>query len=178
MELHHQKHHAAYFKGMNEAQDAADKATAAGDLKALLALHLKLRFNGGGHLNHSMFWKMLCPVNEAEKPSGLLAEALNRDFGGVDALIPRFNAAAAGVQGSGWAWLGYSCDMGRLIITTAANQDPLEPLTGLIPVLGVDCWEHALYLQYKNAKADYLKEVWKVINWREAGRRYEESGGV
>ena len=128
-----------------------------------------------GHLNHSMFWKMLCPPKEYEPPTGALAEAIARDFGSLSSLTSKFNAAAAGVQGSGWGWIAYNKEAGNLVLTTTANQDPLKPTTGLVPLLGVDVWEHAYYLQYKNVRPDYLKEIWKVVNWKDVAKRFNEA---
>ena len=125
-----------------------------------------------------MFWEMLIPPKEYSPPDGSIKEAINRDFGSLDDMISRLNTIAAGVQGSGWAWLAYHKNVGKLVIDKTANQDPLEPTTGLIPVLGIDCWEHAYYLQYKNARPDYLKEIRKVINWCDVGRRLENAANA
>ncbi|PSC72370.1 superoxide dismutase [Mn] [Micractinium conductrix] len=177
MELHHKKHHQAYVNGANKAMEQLAEAQRKGDVAKMIELQGALRFNGGGHLNHSMFWKMLCPPKEYEPPSGALEQAIEADWGALDALVAQFNAKAAGVQGSGWAWLAFSKEAKRTVIATTPNQDPLEPTSGLVPLLGIDVWEHAYYLQYKNARPDYLKEVWKVVNWKEAGRRYREATG-
>lgn len=96
-----------------------------------------------GHLNHSMFWEMLCPPGEAEPPSGELLQAIERDFGSLEAMISKFNASTAAVQGSGWGWLGFNKDLGKIVVSTTSNQDPLEATTGLTPLLGIDVWEHA-----------------------------------
>ena len=112
-----------------------------------------------------MFWEMLCPPKDFVPPEGKLAGAVQNDFGSLDTLIEKFNTATAGVQGSGWGWLGYNKDLNKLVIATTANQDPLQATTGLVPLLGVDVWEHAYYLQYKNVRPDYLKEIWKIVNW-------------
>jgi Fe-Mn family superoxide dismutase len=104
-------------------------------------------------------------------PQGELAKALEQEFGSLDKFIAKFSAAAVGVQGSGWGWLGYNKDLGRIQIATTPNQDPACTV-GLIPLLGIDVWEHAYYLQYKNVRPDYLKAVWKVVNWQEVGKRF------
>jgi Fe-Mn family superoxide dismutase len=96
-----------------------------------------------GHINHSMFWKMLCPPGDYEPPSGALADAIERDFGSLDDLKTKLNTTTAAVQGSGWGWLGYNKELKKLVIATTSNQDPLHPTTGLIPLLGIDVWEHA-----------------------------------
>lgn len=127
-----------------------------------------------------MFWEMLIPPKDFEPPRAhsTLENAIKNDFGSLDDLISRFNAATAAVQGSGWGWLAYNTEVDKLVITTTANQDPLEPTSsGLIPILGVDVWEHAYYLQYKNARPDYLKEIWKVVNWADVEKRLEKATG-
>jgi Fe-Mn family superoxide dismutase len=122
-----------------------------------------------------MFWEMLCPPKDFEPPSGELLQAIERDFGSLDALVKKFNGSTAAVQGSGWGWLGYSKDLGKLVVATTSNQDPLEATTGLVPLLGVDVWEHAYYLQYKNVRPDYLKEIWKIVNWKNVDMRFKNA---
>jgi len=126
-----------------------------------------------------MFWQMLIPPKDFQppRPESTLEKAINNDFGSLDDLISRFNTATAAVQGSGWGWLAVDKNVDKLVITTTANQDPLEPTSGLIPILGVDVWEHAYYLQYKNARPDYLKEIWKVINWADVEKRLDKATG-
>ncbi|KAG7672915.1 putative Superoxide dismutase [Mn] 1, mitochondrial [Nannochloris sp. 'desiccata'] len=180
MELHHKKHHQAYVNGLNAALEKADDAANKNDLKTIISLQPAIKFNGGGHINHSMFWEMLIPPKDFEPPRAhsTLENAIKNDFGSLDDLISRFNAATAAVQGSGWGWLAYNTEVDKLVITTTANQDPLEPTSsGLIPILGVDVWEHAYYLQYKNARPDYLKEIWKVVNWADVEKRLEKATG-
>jgi Fe-Mn family superoxide dismutase len=122
-----------------------------------------------------MFWEMLCPPKDFEPPSGELLQAIERDFGSLDALVKKFNGSTAAVQGSGWGWLGYSKDLDKLVVATTSNQDPLEATTGLVPLLGVDVWEHAYYLQYKNVRPDYLKEIWKIVNWKNVDMRFKNA---
>lgn len=178
MQLHHQKHHQAYVTNANKALEQYQEAERQGDVAKMIGLQGAIKFNGGGHINHSMFWKMLCPPKEYEEPSGALEKAIEADFGALEGLVSKFNAAAGAVQGSGWGWLAYSPESKKLVIATTPNQDPLQPTTGLVPLLGIDVWEHAFYLQYKNARPEYLKEVWKVVNWAEAGRRFKEATGA
>lgn len=102
---------------------------------------------GAGHLNHSMFWEMLCPPGSSEPPQGKLLDMIERDFGSLDTMISKFNGKTAAVQGSGWGWLGYNTESDKLVVATTANQDPLQATTGLIPLLGIDVWEHA-YVRY------------------------------
>ncbi|KAJ3287618.1 Superoxide dismutase [Mn], mitochondrial [Borealophlyctis nickersoniae] len=171
MQLHHSKHHQAYVTGLNTAEEKLHDAEAKGDVAAQISLQPMLKFNGGGHINHSIFWKNLAPqkLGGGEPPKGALLNALNSRFGSLEEFIKTFNATAAGVQGSGWGWLGYNRASNQLEIATTANQDPL---TQLVPLLGVDVWEHAYYLQYKNVRPDYLKAVWKVVNWKDVAERY------
>ncbi|KAK9800255.1 hypothetical protein WJX73_008027 [Symbiochloris irregularis] len=168
MELHHSKHHQTYVNGLNAAMEKYQEADSKSDLAALIALESAIKFNGGGHVNHSLFWKNLIPAKDFKPPSGEIASLIDKDFGSLDGLIGKFTPAAAGIQGSGWAWLGFNKATGKLSIATTANQDPLST-QGLVPLLGVDMWEHAFYLQYKNVKPDYLKAIWKVINWQNVG---------
>lgn len=129
-----------------------------------------MKFNGGGHINHSIFWQNLCPGGSGE-PEGELANAIQRDFGSFAAMKEKLSASTVAVQGSGWGWLGYNKAAGRLEIATCANQDPLEATTGLVPLFGIDVWEHAYYLQYKNVRPDYVKAIYDVANWKDVADR-------
>uniref|UniRef100_A0A7S0R035 Superoxide dismutase n=1 Tax=Pyramimonas obovata TaxID=1411642 RepID=A0A7S0R035_9CHLO len=171
MELHHAKHHRAYVTNFNIAYEKHMEAEAVGDLATMIALQGAIKFNGGGHVNHSMFWEMLCSPKDFELPSGDLAAAIETEFGSLEEMQKKFNAGAAAVQGSGWGWLGYNKATGKLALATTANQDPCST-TGLVPLLGVDVWEHAYYLQYKNVRPDYLTAVWNVVNWKDVASRY------
>ncbi|CAI5519354.1 unnamed protein product [Closterium sp. Naga37s-1] len=175
MQLHHAKHHAAYVAGYNKAAEQLDAARGKGDTETVVSLQRAINFNGGGHVNHSIFWKNLAPISEGggAPPEGALAAAIDAQFGSLDALVSKFNAAGAGVQGSGWVWLGLN-DRKKLAIVTTANQDACVT-TGHVPLLGVDVWEHAYYLQYKNVRPDYLKSIWKIINWKDVASRYAAS---
>jgi len=170
MELHHSKHHQAYVNGLNAAEEAYVKAPST---REKIALQAALKFNGGGHINHSLFWKNLAPAKEGggKFKDGKLKAALERDFGSIDAFKKQMNTTTAGIQGSGWGWLGYNPKTKKLEIVTTPNQDPL--LTHA-PIIGIDVWEHAFYLQYKNVKADYLSAIWNVINFEEAEARFKE----
>lgn len=132
-----------------------------------------LKFNGGGHVNHCIFWTNLS--KDGGEPTGELLEAIKRDFGSVQALKDRLSAVTIAVQGSGWGWLGYDKTHECLRIATCANQDPLEPTTGLVPLFGIDVWEHAYYLQYKNVRPDYVKEIWKIANWNNVAERFKNA---
>ncbi|MCC6190265.1 MAG: superoxide dismutase [Anaerolineales bacterium] len=181
MEIHHGKHHAAYVANLNKALESApdfQNKTAEqliSDLGALPeAIRTAVRNNGGGHANHSMFWKIMGP-NGGGKPAGELAAAIDAAFGGFDACVEKLNTAGATRFGSGWAWLSLN-KSGALLVHSTANQDsPL--MEGLQPILGVDVWEHAYYLKYQNRRPDYLKAWWNVVNWEEVARRYAAAKG-
>ena len=173
MDLHYNKHHQAYVNNLNAAIEKYGTA----DLDNQIALQPAIKFNGGGHINHSIFWTNLAAASAGggTPPSGALADAINRDFGSLENFIKLFNSKTAPIQGSGWGWLGYNKAKDRLEIAACANQDPLFPTTGLIPLLGIDVWEHAYYLVYKNARPKYLENIWKVVNWQNVAERYEKA---
>ncbi|KAF8548271.1 manganese superoxide dismutase [Imleria badia] len=172
MKLHHTKHHQAYVTGLNAAEAKYVKATSP---KERIALQAAIKFNGGGHINHSLFWTNLAPSaaegkgNGGALRDGPLKEAIITAFGSLDTLKQDFNATTAAIQGSGWGWVGYNAKSKTLEIATTANQDPL---LSHVPIIGVDIWEHAFYLQYLNVKVEYLNAIWNVINFDEAERRY------
>ncbi|EGO03034.1 hypothetical protein SERLA73DRAFT_131509 [Serpula lacrymans var. lacrymans S7.3] len=171
MKLHHTKHHQTYVNGLNAAEEAYAKSDSTTER---IALQSALKFNGGGHINHSLFWTNLAPNNAdgGKLTDGPLKSAIESDFGSVDAFKKKFNTTTAAIQGSGWGWLGYNSSAKMLEIVTTANQDPLISHT---PIIGVDIWEHAFYLQYHNVKADYLTAVWNVINFKEAEKRFVDA---
>ncbi|KAK6121770.1 hypothetical protein DH2020_044485 [Rehmannia glutinosa] len=225
MQIHHQKHHQAYITNYNKALEQLDGAIAKGDASTVVKLQSAIKFNGGGHVNHSIFWKNLAPIREGggEPPKGSLGWAIDNHFGFIDALIQKMNAEGAALQGSGWVWLGVDKELKRLVVETTANQvnSVVSPINGpliqvlllnvepvllledigfqnltaqcgvcftleyigdplvtkgpsLVPLLGIDVWEHAYYLQYKNVRPDYLKNIWKVINWKYASEVFEK----
>jgi len=170
MTLHHKKHHQTYVNALNAATEKYSQSSSA---KERIGLQSAINFNGGGHINHSLFWKNMAPAHEKGGNGGVLKDgplkqAIDRDFGGLENLKKEMNAATLGIQGSGWSWLGLNEKNGRLEIATKANQDPL---LHLVPLIGIDIWEHAFYLQYKNVKPDYLNAIWHVINFDEAEKR-------
>ncbi|KAL1965085.1 hypothetical protein VTN77DRAFT_6145 [Rasamsonia byssochlamydoides] len=172
MELHHKGHHNAYVNGYNTAIEKFQEAQAKGDVAAQIALKPLINFNGGGHLNHSLFWENLAPksVGGGEPPTGALGKAIDETYGSFSEFQNKFIAALAGIQGSGWAWLVKDKETGRIGIKTYANQDPV--VGQYVPLLGVDAWEHAYYLQYQNRKAEYFKAIWEVLNWKAAEKRF------
>lgn len=174
MKLHHQKHHATYVTNLNKALEMYHEAEKKHNLPHMIALQSSIRFNGGGHINHSLFWKNLAPISQGGggNPSGELLHMIKRQFGSIEKFIEQFTAITVAIQGSGWGWLGFCPEKGMIKITTCQNQDPLST-QGLVPLLGIDVWEHAYYLQYKNVRADYVKNIWKIIAWREVEKRFE-----
>lgn len=176
MNLHYSKHHAIYVTNLNAALEKYREAESRSDVAAMIAQQQAIRFNGGGHVNHSIFWTNLAPAGKGggELPKGELGAAIQAEFGSVDALIEKLSAASVAIQGSGWGWLGYNKASGRLQILTCPNQDPLSTL-GCVPLLGIDVWEHAYYLQYKNVRAEYVKNIWKVVHWKNVEERYSQA---
>jgi Fe-Mn family superoxide dismutase len=182
MEIHHDKHHQAYVTNLNKALESAPELASKSaenlirDLASVPdAIRGPVRNNGGGHVNHTFFWKLLSGQGEG-KPVGKLAEAITSSFGDLEQLKEKINAAGAGRFGSGWAWL--VVNGGKLEIGSTANQD--NPIMGKAiagiegtPVLGIDVWEHAYYLNYQNRRPDYLKAIWNVINWAQAEENYQ-----
>ncbi len=173
MRLHHTKHHQAYVNNLNAALEKFALAEKNQDLPTMLALEGAIRFNGGGHINHSIFWTNLAPKDQGggTPPSGYLMDAIEMDFGSMDSLIEKMSALAISVQGSGWVWLGWNKAQRQLNLITCPNQDALIT-QGIHPLLGIDVWEHAYYPQYKNARADYVKAIWQVINWKNVEERF------
>ena len=174
MQIHHGKHHQAYVDNLNKAIAGTENENKS--LEALVAeagkLSPAIRNNGGGHWNHTFFWKILGP-NASKSPSGNLSEAINQSFGSFDALKEKLNAAGLTRFGSGWAWL-ISKD-GKLEVSSTPNQDnPLMDVAEVkgTPILGVDVWEHAYYLKYQNKRADYLAAFWNVVNWDKVAERF------
>ncbi|MCJ1391497.1 hypothetical protein MMC18_004361 [Xylographa bjoerkii] len=188
MELHHSKHHQTYVTSYNTFAEQLAAAEAKTDIAAAIALQPMVNFHGGGHVNHSLFWENLAPTSQGggEPPRGALATEIDRTYGGYEALKGVMEKALAGVQGSGWAWLVRDTVTGGIGVRTYAvsswgagclpawNQDPV--VGQFKPLLGIDAWEHAYYLQYQNRKAEYFKAIWDVVNWAAAEKRFEQSG--
>jgi Fe-Mn family superoxide dismutase len=176
MDLHYNKHHKGYVTNLNAALEKYHEAESKNDVAQMVALQSAVKFNGGGHINHSIFWTILAPISKGGggHPKGDLAKMIERDFGSFDAFKEKFSTVTAGIQGSGWGWLGYSKGQKRLEITTCSNQDPLST-QGLVPLLGIDVWEHAYYLQYKNVRADYVKNIWQIFNWKHIEERFAKA---
>jgi len=171
MELHHSKHHQAYVTGANTALAQLAEARDSGNLANVNKLEKDLAFNLGGHINHSIFWTNLSP-NGGDKPTGDLASAIDDNFGSFDKFAAHFTATALGVQGSGWSVLAWDTFGERLIIVQFFDQQGNLP-AGIVPILMLDVWEHAYYLDYKNVRADYVKAFWNIANWENAQARFD-----
>ncbi|MDX1940144.1 MAG: superoxide dismutase [Saprospiraceae bacterium] len=175
MEIHHGKHHAAYTTNLNNAIAGTElDGKSIEDILANISKHsVAIRNNGGGYYNHNLFWTIMSP-DGGGAPTGAVGEAISRDFGSFDEFKTQFAAAAAGRFGSGWAWL-IKDGNGKLSITSTPNQDnPLMDIADAkgTPILGLDVWEHAYYLNYQNRRPDYIAAFWNVINWDEVNARY------
>ncbi|MDR2253646.1 MAG: superoxide dismutase [Bifidobacteriaceae bacterium] len=170
MELHHDKHHAAYVAGANAALEQLAAARAAGDHANLPKLEKDLAFNLAGHVNHTVFWQNLTPDSQGA-PLGELAEAIAADFGSFQAFKAQFSAAATSIQGSGWAMLAFEPLGGRLLVTQLYDHQS-NLAAGIKPLLVLDMWEHAFYLDYLNVKADYVAAFWNIVNWEDVAARY------
>jgi len=169
MELHHSKHHAAYVTGANTALEKLEAARESGDLAAVNLHEKNLAFNLGGHVNHSAFWTNMSPDGGGE-PAGEIAAAIDEHFGSFEKFKAHFAAVAAGVQGSGCAILAWDSIGQKLIIVQLYDQQSNIAL-GLVPIVLLDCWEHAYYLDYLNVRADYVTAWWSVVNWADAEER-------
>lgn len=181
MQIHHSKHHQAYVNNLNKALEQGADAINRENLEGMIAVQSAIKFNGGGHINHSIFWTNLAPVSKGggTPPQGPLADAINKEFGSLQRFIDQFSARTGAIQGSGWGWLGFCKESKELKMVTCPNQDPLCTISAtLVPLLGIDVWEHAYYLQYKSARPDYLKAIWNVVNWKNVAERYQKAIGA
>jgi Fe-Mn family superoxide dismutase len=176
MDLHYFKHHKTYVANLNAALEKYHEAETKNDVASMIALQQAIKFNGGGHINHSIFWTILGPQSKVagHPPKGELAKMIERDFASFDSFKEKLSASSIGIQGSGWGWLGYNKNLKRLEIATCANQDPLST-QGLVPLMGIDVWEHAYYLQYKNVRADYVKAIWQIFHWKNIEERFTKA---
>ncbi|MGH9898878.1 MAG: superoxide dismutase [Pyrinomonadaceae bacterium] len=179
MQLHHGKHHQAYVDNLNKALEQSPDLQSKSAIELIKdlanipeAIRAAVRNNGGGHVNHTMFWTIMKPSGGGA-PTGAIANAIKDTFGDFENFKTKFNEAGVKQFGSGWAWLVRS-KTGKLEIVSTPNQD--NPLTeGHFPILGNDVWEHAYYLKYQNRRPEYLKEWWNVVNWDEINKRYAEA---
>ncbi|KAI4205060.1 MAG: hypothetical protein LQ350_000687 [Teloschistes chrysophthalmus] len=178
MELHHSKHHNTYVNSLNAAAEklaTAQQLSTPASIADQIALQPLINFHGGGHINHSLFWENLAPKGKGggEPPGGKLGGKIEEAFeGGYEGLKKVMGAKLAGIQGSGWCWLVKDTETGAIGVRTYANQDPV--IGQFKPLLGIDAWEHAYYLQYQNRKAEYFSAIWDVVNWKAAEKRFDE----
>ena len=176
MRLHHDKHHAAYVKGANDALEALADARARDDYSRIAALERSLAFNVSGHVLHSLYWQNLAPRAGGE-PTGALATQIARDFGAFARFRGELTSAAMTIMGSGWAALVWD-PLGKRLLTTQIHDHQNEITQGGVPILVLDAWEHAYYLQYGPEKKRYFEAIWNVWNWADAGRRFEAVRGI
>ncbi|WP_236797018.1 superoxide dismutase [Amycolatopsis sp. GM8] len=176
-ELHHSKHHATYVKGSNDTLDKIAEARDKGDFGSIVGLETTLAFNLAGHANHVVWWKILSPEG-GDKPTGELGQAIDDAFGSWDKFQAQFTAVATTIQGNGWAALSWD-PIGKTLITQQLRDHHNNLILPTVPILLVDVWEHAFYLDYKNVKADYVKALWNIYNWAEVSKRFDNavSGG-
>lgn len=172
MTIHHDKHHAAYTKGLNTALKQMADARESGDFGNIQQLSRLLAFHAGGYFNHIVFWNNMAPAGKGVggEPSGKLAQQIQTDFGSFAKFQTHFSAAAAAVEGNGWGVLGYHPTLKRTVIMTMMNQQDLFTM-GTVPLLMCDVWEHAYYLKYQNRRPDYIKAWWNVVNWPDVEKR-------
>ncbi|XP_017768380.1 PREDICTED: superoxide dismutase [Mn], mitochondrial [Nicrophorus vespilloides] len=175
MILHHQKHHQTYVNNLNIAEEKLECALEKKDVSTVISLMPAIRFNGGGHINHSIFWETLSP--NSSQPNARVESIIKQSFGNLDMMKQELSAAAIGIQGSGWAWLGFCPKTGKFRVASLPNQDPLLGTTGMAPLFGIDVWEHAYYLQYKNVRADYVKAMLDLINWGKINELVDDAMG-
>lgn len=169
--LHHDKHHAAYVAGQNNAEEKLAAARQAGDYALVQHWERQLAFHSSGNLLHTLFWTNMTPGGSPD-PSGPLAEQINKDFGSLDAFKKQFSAVAASVEGSGWAVLGWSQQFGKLYIVQIENHQK-QTVADLQPLLVLDMWEHAYYLKHQNKRPEWIEAWWHIVNWPDAQKRFE-----
>jgi len=175
LELHHDKHHAAYVSGANATLEKLDEARNVGDFSGIVGLEKTLAFNISGHVLHSVFWKNLSP-DGGDKPEGELAAAVDEFFGGFEAFKSQLTQASSTIQGSGWGALAWE-PLGQRLIVEQVYDHQGNIGNGSIPILVFDAWEHAFYLQYKNVKADYVAALWNIVNWPDVAARLAKAKG-
>ncbi len=167
MQIHHSRHHQGYVNGLNNALDKlADIRSGSGDAGLIKHWSRELSFHGSGHVNHAIFWQTMAPTDNGGggEPEGPIARMIRRDFGGFDGFKTHFAAASKAVEASGWGWLVYEPTAGRLLVIQGEKQQNLM-MTGVVPLLGIDVWEHAYYLKYQNRRAEYVDAFFNIINW-------------
>lgn len=172
MELHHSKHHQGYVNGLNNAETKLAEARDNNDFSLVRHWERELAFNGAGHFNHVLFWENMCPADQSGAPEGSLLEQINKDFGSLEKMKAHFSAASKTVEGSGWGMLIWSTIGQHLVIAAVENHQKNFPVTA-IPVLVLDVWEHAYYLNYQNNRGSYVDKWWNVVNWKNVAENLE-----
>lgn len=177
VEIHHAKHHQTYISNYNNLLPVLEDSISKGDTEKIINLGSGLKFNGGSHINHSIYWTNLAPVKQGggkipEKTSNL-RQHIEKTWGSIEKFQEVFTNSTIGIQGSGWGWLIYDKNTHSLIYKELPNQDPVCMFQGLVPLFTIDVWEHAYYITYRNARANYVKELWKIVNWKNIEERYE-----
>lgn len=177
LDYHYNKHHQTYVNNLNNLLQQAGEAKANKDYDSIVKLAPLVRFHGGGHINHTFFWHSLAPKAQGggERPDedSEFGKEVQKTWGSFDKLITDFNAKTAPLMGSGWGWVCWNKDLNSLEYKQTYNQDLITETAGLVPLLNIDVWEHAYYLDYKNARPDFLNEIWKVVNWQKVVERFE-----
>lgn len=173
LDFHYGKHHRTYVNNLNNLLEQQAEFKATNNLADMLKIQRDIKFNGGGHLNHEFFWDSLCPeVDSALPDSGPLHDAIIASWGSHEEFVKVFNQRTAAIQGSGWGWLAYNVTKDSLEFRATVNQDLITDLSpNLRPIINIDIWEHAYYLDYKNSRPQYLDKMWKIINWNKAEER-------
>ena len=176
LEFHYGKHHAGYIKNLNDALQKESEAEAKRNLSGQIIIDEAVKFNGGGHINHSLYWENLQPIAKGGGTikDGPLKAAIDLTFQSVDKMKEKLTGMSAGLKGSGWGWLGFCTNTKSLCLITTDVHDLLLA-KGIVPLLCIDVWEHAYYLQYKNLRADYIKALWSIVNWSVVEERYKKA---
>ena len=179
LDYHYNKHHNAYVTNLNNLLQQLGEAQEKKDTKTILKVLPGVKFNTGGHVNHDFFWNSLAPktAGGGERPSesGAFGKEVLKTWGSFDNLIKDFNARTTGIMGSGWGWICWDTNMKTLRYTQSKDQDLITEQPGLVPLLNVDVWEHAYYLDYKNSRPEFLKNIWDVVNWLKVEKRFNEA---
>jgi len=171
MRLHHDKHHLGYVNGLNKAEQDLAEARKSGDFSKIADIQRRLAFHGSGHVNHTLFWRNMCPPGDFKAPTGDLAKQIEKDFGSLENLQAQFGAAAKTVEGNGWGFLVWSPEGGYLT-TIAAENHQNHFVNNQIPLLVIDVWEHAYYLNYQNKRGDYVENFFKIVNWENVAENF------
>jgi len=175
VKLHHDRHHQGYVNGLNSTLKSLVEVREKGDLSAVRTLLRNLSFHGSGVVLHNLYWEGLCPASESEEPtSGAFLDQVKKDFGSLDGLKNVLSAAAKAVEGSGWAVLAWEPLGGKLLVLQAENHQKLT-IWGVRPLFVIDVWEHAYYLKYQNRRAEYVDNIWNVVNWAEVEKKFEKA---